>query len=102
MPTEVSSLHAAPAHRRCRLPPGLIRAAQAAAWCSVGPRTWRTWDTAGRMRRPIRINACVLWSLSELRAWRDAGCPDRRTWEALRAAERNGQHPTRHAGRSPG
>jgi hypothetical protein len=60
---------------RRRLPPGLIRAAQAAVWCSVGLRTWRTWDASGRVPRAVRIGAIVLWSLAELRSWRDAGCP---------------------------
>jgi hypothetical protein len=70
--------------RRHRLPPGLVRARDAAAWSSVGLRTWRTWDAAGIVPRPIRVGACVLWSLHKLRAWRDAGCPDRRTWDAIR------------------
>jgi hypothetical protein len=51
--------------------------------------------------RPIRIGACVLWSLAEPRAWRDAGCPDRRIWAAIRAADRSRQYAQRHASRSP-
>jgi hypothetical protein len=70
--------------RRKPQPRGMLRAKAAAAWADVGLRTWRAWDAAGLIPRPLRIAGCVLWALPELRAWRDAGCPDRRTWEALR------------------
>jgi hypothetical protein len=33
-----------------------------------------------------------------LRALRDAGCPGRRTWEAVQAAERSCRHAGQHAG----
>jgi hypothetical protein len=68
--------------RQRRRPRGLLRARAAAAWADVSLRTWRSWDAGGLIPRPVRIGGCVLWSLAELRAWRDAGCPDRRTWEA--------------------
>jgi hypothetical protein len=85
--------------RRCRLPPGLVRAEHAAAWCSVSLRTWRSWDAAGLVpRRTAKIGNIVLWSMRELRDWRDAGCPDRRTWETMRAANLNGRDAQRHAG----
>jgi hypothetical protein len=29
-----------------------------------------------------------LWLLSELKEWAEAGMPDRKTWQARRAAER--------------
>jgi hypothetical protein len=93
-------LPAAPRRRPRRLPPGLIRARAAAAWCSVGLRTWRSWDSAGLIpRASLRIGSVVAWSLKVLRSWRDCGCPDRRAFEAMQAAERNGQHARQHAGR---
>jgi hypothetical protein len=88
---EVPATRTAPC-LRCRLPPGLIRAAQAAAWCSVSLRVWRGWDSAGVCPQPaMRTRGIVLWSLKTLRLWRDLGCPPRNELEALIKA-RNGEH----------
>ena len=54
--------------------------------CS-GIRTVRTWDAAGKIPSPIRIGGRVVWRLDEIRAWLDAGAPDRATWTAIRAAQ---------------
>jgi hypothetical protein len=87
--------------RRRRLPPGLVRAAQAAAWCSVSVRVWRSWDSAGVCPRPaMRTRGIVLWSLKTLRLWRDLGCVPRKEFEGILAV-RNGQHAERHTGRLP-
>jgi hypothetical protein len=98
MPLDVPDTRA---RKRRRLPPGLIRAAQAAHWCSVGLRTWRSWDSGGIIPRPIRVSGCVFWSLKTLREWRDFGCPDRRRFEELLAAQGKEQLAPRHAGRLP-
>jgi len=63
--------------------PLLLTAPQAAALCSTSLRTWRTWDAAGKIPMAIRIGGKVLWRSEELRAWVEAGCPDRETWEAM-------------------
>jgi predicted DNA-binding transcriptional regulator AlpA len=60
----------------------LFRARVAARICGKALRTWRTWDAAGRIPRPIRIGRSTLWRAEELRAWVAAGCPCRREWEA--------------------
>jgi hypothetical protein len=65
----------------------MLRGADAAAWASVSLRTWRAWDAAGKIPRPIKIANCVLWSLRELRQWRDAGCPGRAEWEFLKKSK---------------
>lgn len=62
----------------------LVSARQAAAMCGRSLRTWRSLDSAGRIPRPVRINRATLWRTNELRAWVDAGCPDRENWEAQR------------------
>jgi predicted DNA-binding transcriptional regulator AlpA len=62
--------------------PLLVDAKQAAAMCSKSLRTWRTWDAAGRIPRPVRIGRSTLWRADELRAWVAAGCPCRQEWEA--------------------
>jgi prophage regulatory protein len=55
---------------------------------AVGLRTVRTWDAAGKLPAPVRIGGRVVWRLDEVRAWLDAGAPDRETWAAIRAARK--------------
>jgi predicted DNA-binding transcriptional regulator AlpA len=64
------------------LEPLLINAKTAARLCSKSVRTWRSWDAAGRIPRPLRIGRSTLWRADELRAWVSAGCPRRQEWEA--------------------
>ena len=66
------------------LPPALLTAPEAAAICRVAPRTWRTWHATGKVPEPIRIGRTPLWRPEELRAWIDAGCPDREAWTLMR------------------
>ncbi len=60
----------------------LLTARQAATVCGKSLRTWRTWDTAGWIPKPIRIGRSTLWRADELRAWVAAGCPRRAEWES--------------------
>jgi len=62
--------------------PLLVSAKAAAAACGKSLRTWRAWDAAGWIPRPVRIARSTLWSTDELRAWVNAGCPRRAEWEA--------------------
>lgn len=62
--------------------PLLVTARQAAEICGKSLRTWRTWDAAGLIPRPVRIGRSTLWNLDELRKWVDARCPRREEWEA--------------------
>lgn len=39
----------------------LITARRAAAICGKSLRTWRTWDAAGWIPRPVRIGRSTLW-----------------------------------------
>lgn len=66
--------------------PLLISAREAAGYCGKSIRTWRSWDAAGRVPRPIRIGRSVLWRAEELKAWIAAGCPRRSDWEMRRSA----------------
>ena len=59
----------------------LVNAKQAAAICGKSLRTWRAWDSAGWIPRPVRIGRSTLWRLDELRNWAAAGCPRRDVWE---------------------
>ena len=76
----------------------LLPAARAAALCSVSSATWWRWQAAQRIPSPVRIGATVRWRAEELAAWVEAGCPDRKTWEALREAAQASGRP-RQAGR---
>jgi predicted DNA-binding transcriptional regulator AlpA len=64
------------------LAPLLLTARQAATTCGKSLRTWRTWDAAGWIPRPVRIGRSTLWRADELREWVEAGCPRRAEWEA--------------------
>jgi predicted DNA-binding transcriptional regulator AlpA len=60
----------------------LLNATTAATMCGKSLRTWRTWDSAGWIPRPVRIGRSTLWRADELRHWVAAGCPCRTEWEA--------------------
>lgn len=64
----------------------LITARTAARLCGKALRTWRAWDAAGLIPRPVRIGRSTLWRSDELRAWAAAGCPRRREWESRRSS----------------
>lgn len=68
--------------REAGLGPLLLTAKQAAVMCGKSLRTWRSWDAAAWIPRPVRIGRSTLWRLDELRAWVAAGCPRRDEWEA--------------------
>jgi predicted DNA-binding transcriptional regulator AlpA len=70
----------------------LLAARQAAALCGVSLATWHRMASAGRCPAPLRLSTgCVRWRRDELEGWVAAGCPNRQTWEALRAAQHNGR-----------
>ena len=60
----------------------LLTARQAATMCGKSLRTWRSWDAAGWIPRPVRIGRSTLWRADELREWVAVGCPRREQWEA--------------------
>ena len=68
--------------------PLLADAKHLAALLSIGLRTLRTHDRAGKLPQPLRIGGRVVWRLEEIRAWLNAGAPDRKTWNARRAARK--------------
>jgi len=44
-------------------------------------QVWRL-NSADKLPKPIRLGGSVRWNRAEVTAWFEAGCPDRRTWEA--------------------
>jgi predicted DNA-binding transcriptional regulator AlpA len=69
--------------------PLLLPAPAAAVLCGVSEATWYRIMSANRCPAPVRLSrGCVRWRAEELRRWVEAGCPDRRTWEAMEGARR--------------
>lgn len=67
--------------------PLLLSAERVAELLGIKKRTLWTFAAAGKLPEPVRLSAkCVRWRSDELAAWTAAGCPDRVTWAALRAA----------------
>lgn len=62
--------------------PLMISARAACRLCGKSLRTWRTWDSAGLIPRPVRIGRSTFWRVEELHSWIAAGCPRRAEWEA--------------------
>ena len=54
--------------------PLLVNATAAAALCGMHLRTWRAWQAAGRIPRPIRSGRSLMWRFSELEAWGASLC----------------------------
>lgn len=44
-------------------------------------QVWRL-NAAGKLPKPIRLGGSVRWKRAEIQNWFEAGCPDRKTWEA--------------------
>ncbi len=68
--------------------PLVVDARRLAKLLCVGLRTIRTWDAAGKLPAHVRISGRVLWRFDEIRAWLSAGAPDRKSWEARKAARK--------------
>jgi predicted DNA-binding transcriptional regulator AlpA len=63
----------------------LIPDTDAAALAGVSRATWHRLRAAGKVPPAVRLGRAVRWRRAEVVAWIGAGCPDRRTWEALTA-----------------
>lgn len=75
-----------PKKSRRRVPPGLLRRADAAEFCGAGTSTWDRWTAAGLTPEPVKVGGAVLWSCSELAAWCRHRCPPRAEWQPVWAA----------------
>lgn len=64
--------------------PLLADAKAVAALLGLCVRSVRSMDASGKLPQPLRIGGRVLWRVSELHQWIEAGAPDRKTWNALR------------------
>ena len=64
----------------------LVGADVAGPMCGRSEASWWRDHAAKRVPAPIKLGGRTLWRVQELRGWVEAGCPDRRTWEALQQA----------------
>jgi predicted DNA-binding transcriptional regulator AlpA len=72
--------------RRRRSSPLVVDAKRLAKLLGCAVRSIRTWDAAGKLPMPLRLGGRVVWRVAEIRAWLDAGAPDRETWTSIRDA----------------
>ncbi len=63
----------------------LVPADVAGPMCGRSEASWWRDLAAGRIPAPLKLGGRTLWRVQELRDWVEAGCPDRRTWDAVRA-----------------
>jgi len=68
--------------------PLLIPDITAAALAGVSRATWWRLHVAGKTPASLKLARRRLWNRAEVVAWIEARCPDRQTWEALRAMSR--------------
>jgi hypothetical protein len=81
-----SSRPASPAVILTPIAPLLVGREDAAKLCGdLSPSTWDRHNAAGLVPAPRRLGGRPLWSVEELKLWISAGCPDRKTWEAMQA-----------------
>jgi hypothetical protein len=67
------------------LTPLQVPAKIACRLAGVSLATWWRLHSMNKLPLPNRLNGRVLWAVegpNGLRAWVEAGCPDRETWEA--------------------
>jgi predicted DNA-binding transcriptional regulator AlpA len=69
----------------------LIPAPASGQLSGVSEATWWRMHAAGKVPQPVKLGGRTLWRRQEVEAWIDAGCPDRKTWEAMQKARRKGQ-----------
>lgn len=48
---------------------------------NLSQRTIYVMEKEGRMPVAIRVGKAVRWGLDEIKAWIDAGCPERSSWQ---------------------
>ena len=77
--------HNRPAAHAVGASPLVVAAKALAVMLDSSERTIRTWDAAGKLPPPLRLGGGVVWRVDEIRAWLEAGAPDRARWAALRA-----------------
>ncbi|MEI8019560.1 MAG: helix-turn-helix domain-containing protein [Schlesneria sp.] len=60
-------------------------AAGVAKLLNVSVRHVNALNASGRLPKPIRLGRSVRWQVAEVRAWLNAGAPNREAWEASKS-----------------
>jgi predicted DNA-binding transcriptional regulator AlpA len=63
--------------------PALVRRNEAAHFCGMGLPTFDRHDAAGLVPAGRRVGGCKVWSVAELKAWAEHGCPERTSWAPI-------------------
>jgi len=66
----------------------LLTAKQLGGLLSLSKRQIFRLNSCGKLPAPIRIGGSVRWSEKTISDWLAAGAPDRKTFEAMKGAER--------------
>jgi prophage regulatory protein len=66
--------------------PELIGARDTAKLCGIAISSWWRLHAAAKVPSPVRLGGRTLWRVAEIKLWVAAGCPDRKTWQAMQAA----------------
>jgi len=67
----------------------LVSAKELAKQLSLSKRQIFRLNSCGKMPAPIRIGGSVRWDLErDIKPWLAAGAPDRKTFEAMRGAQK--------------
>lgn len=66
----------------------LLNAREVIAMLHVSQRhLWRM-RAAGKLPKPVKIGGCVRWSVSDVEAWIEMGCPSQQEFELRKKASR--------------
>ncbi len=69
----------------CESKPLAIQAREVGRLLGVSLRqVWRL-NSTGKLPKPVRLGGSVRWRRDEIIAWLGQNCPDRQTWEAIKA-----------------
>ena len=78
-----------PANGRTAVPTLALSAEGSGTMFGVSRAQWWKLHSSGRIPQPVGLGSkAPRWRVDELRAWLDAGCPDRQTWQRMRGGER--------------
>ncbi len=63
--------------------PLLLKPADAARLLGISRATFYRLHSSGHLPLPVRLGRSVRWRSGELKAWVEAGCPERSRWEVM-------------------
>lgn len=81
-PTEEQTTHGSTG-----IAPLLVDGNEAARLNGISRATWDRLTSSGLNPKPLRLNGCVRWRVSDLQAWVELGCPPRDVFECFSEAQ---------------